>query len=284
MMRLISNIHQERSPSPKNVLNWDHFYTWQHTILDLMRDLITDQAISHLVATSPEYIVEDDLGGLDDCIYAVSRRTVSTKKVLTERLRERFVAFRTYHGTRTDNVQRYYDEGLRPLNPFEFIDRTRELFLSGKFSDVNEETLQNAIDDVGLSTRKGCTYFDAHESNHIDQFGHYLLYGSEYLYCLAIRLRDAENNKRVLRSIGLPTLFQCDVPLRMISDQSLAEFAGKALESIFSILLYGADHDPFENSGGSFLITEILPPNSIVGHYHPARVYDPFTFQYRSEP
>ena len=37
-----------------------------------MRDLITDHTVSHLVATAPEYIVEDDLGWLDDCIYAVA--------------------------------------------------------------------------------------------------------------------------------------------------------------------------------------------------------------------
>ncbi len=71
-------------------------------------------------------------------------------------------------------------------------------------------------------------------------------------------------------------MFVCDVPLSLIRRDIIEALAGKALEMIFLDLQKG---DEFEESPwyeASFCIHEPLPPNCIVGHYHPVVKSDPF--------
>lgn len=128
---------------------------------------------------------------------------------------------------------------------------------------------------MGCALREGRVFFEANEPDLIEMCGHYLLYGGEYLIALAVHLGDGRDYKRMLLQIGRPTLFVCDVPLELMGGHMVREFAGNALEFIFEDLLE-ADYDPPAHRGAGFCIRRPLPPEHIVGHYHPTRIKDPY--------
>lgn len=106
--------------------------------------------------------------------------------------------------------------------------------------------------------------------------GHYLVYGSEYLYCLGIRVISSSNTQRALKSIGRPTILVCDIPMSLMREQTLGEFAGMVVELLFCELLPDIkSHSGSPWAGSALSIAVDLPPACIVGHYHPAVVHDP---------
>jgi len=147
-------------------------------------------------------------------------------------LQERYRALRAVHGTRTSDLGTFYKGGLKRLQPEFFHDQAREIFLNGDYPELSEEKLQDAITAVGSELRSGRVYFEANENMLIDLCGHYMLYGSEYLICIAANLDGPRDYRQVLKTRGVPTLFICDVPLELLSERTLQEFAGDALESI----------------------------------------------------
>jgi hypothetical protein len=70
-------------------------------------------------------------------------------------------------------------------------------------------------------------------------------------------------------------MFVCDIPMRMIRPSTLGEFAGSILEYLFCELFGEQSHALSDGAGSALSLTEDLPGEYIVGHYHPARIYDP---------
>jgi hypothetical protein len=162
---------------------------------------------------------------------------------------------------------------LQTLDPSGADARAKEIFLSGDYPEVAESDLQRAIITVGSDLRAGRVWFEANEQDLIGFSGHYLLYGGEYLTALAANLGDARDYRQVLKGFGRPTMLVCDVPLDLMGGHTLVEFAGCALEYIFENL---QDYEPDPHRGAGFCIHRLLPPENLVGHYHPTRIRDPF--------
>jgi len=98
------------------------------------------------------------------------------------------------HAGRTNDVGQFYGQGLRYLRPEEIEDRARTIFLNGQYAIGTEAKLSAAIAELDarkpFGGRNGRLYFAADEQSLITRSGgsgHYLVYGSEYLYCLGIR-------------------------------------------------------------------------------------------------
>lgn len=105
---------------------------------------------------------------------------------------------------------------------------------------------------------------------------HYVLYGSEYLTAIAAHLGRFRDYRQALKAHGAPTVFVCDVPLSLMREGTLREFAGIALEVVFQELLDGNSDFPELWRGGAFSIRQPLSPDSIVGHCNPGALRDPF--------
>ncbi|WP_269632521.1 hypothetical protein [Pelomonas sp. BJYL3] len=205
----------------------------------------------------------------------VHGHVLDSKALVAERLCQKYVAIRAVHGTRTIDINSFYENGLIPLDLNQQQKRAREIFLSGAFPELSEENLRTAIASFGDHQREGRVYFEANEDLLIDLAGHYMLYGSEYLSGLAGHLGYARKYQRVLKQHGAPTLFVCDVPLSMLSPGTLLEFAGEALETLFQELLDGESFIRNRYRGAGFCIRQRLPPECIVGHCHPSVKRDP---------
>jgi hypothetical protein len=274
--KLIPAKHGERIPAPGSTWDYRAYRTWRSDIWKLLEELVDDDVKSAFLADPPEYVVSDDLSWLDRIIWKVKRREVDSKGFLVTQIGQRYDALRAVHGTRTSDVERFYREGLRPLDPAVAHEQAREIFLSGRFPELDEGRLVEAIRAVGTDLREGRVYFEANEQMLIDLAGHYMLYGSEYVLAIAARLaeRGRYDYRQVLKARGAPTLFICDVPLRLIAPRLLSEFAGNALEMVFQELLDGRKFKPDRSRGAGFWIGERLCPSHIAGHYHPVVTRD----------
>jgi len=210
----------DRAAPPDDVFCYPLVDTWRDRIWRMLGDVITDDVRATFVRRPPEYIVSDNLGWLDDLIFQATGRSVDMRELVADRLSREFRAFRAGHGTRTNDLGRFYRSGLRRLEPEDIEDRARELFLNGQFQYATEARLQAAIEELGARDHKGGRggklYFCADEASLVTRrggCGHYLVYGSEYLYCLGMRVVSTSDTKRTLKAIGRPTMFVCDIPM-----------------------------------------------------------------------
>jgi len=272
-----------RPAPPDDVFCWPLVDTWRARVWAMLADIVTDEVKAAFVENPPEHVVSDDLSWLDDIVSEVTGIEIDIKQLTAARLATEWRAFRAAHATRTDDVCRFYREGLRLLRADDAERRARDLLLDGRFGQANEERLAAAIEDVGarapVGGREGRLYFCADESSLVTRrggSGHYLVYGGEYLYCLAIRTVGTLDARRVLKSVGRPTMFLCDIPMPRMRHETLLEFAGSILEYLFCELVEGLEARALSPGAGSALsLAEDLPGEYIVGHYHPVAVENP---------
>lgn len=273
----------DRPVPPADVFVYPLVDSWRDRVWRMIADVATAEVRDQFVADPPEYVVSDDLSWLDDLILRVTGQTTDMRALEAERLSAEYRAFRAGHGTRTDDVGQFYREGLRLLRANDAEARARELWLGGQFPHATEAKLQAAIADIDArgqaGGREGRLYFAADERNLITRLGgsgHYLVYGGEYLFCLGIRLVDRWETKQVLKAVRRPTIFVCDIPMSMLRDSTIRNFGGSILEFLFSELVEDMEARALSPGAGSTLsLTCDLPPEYIVGHYHPVTIYDP---------
>ena len=273
--RRISADASARPPAPRDVWDFERFETWREPLWRLLEDVLTSRVRAEFLRSPPEYVTSDELDWLDDIVRRAEDRHVEIKSLTAQRLATRYTRLRAGHATRTDNLARYYREGLRPLDLACAADRAREIFLGGAYPEIGPAQLEAAITEVGGHLREGRVWFEANERQLITFSGHYLLYGGEYLLALAASLEGARDYRQVLKAFGAPTMFVCDVPMELVGGRSLAEFAGCALETLFEHLRHET-FKPDPHRGAAFCIRRPLAPEHIVGHYHPVGVRDPF--------
>lgn len=274
---------EDRGTLPGAVFCFAQPDTWRDRIWSMLSDVISDDVRDRFKANPPEYLVSDDLTWLDDIILGATDDWVDIKMLTADRLRTEFASFRGAHATRTDDLAHFYERGLRILRAEEVEDRAHLLFLNGQYGHATEETLQEAIADVDARDRRGgregVLYFAAVEESLYTRegsSGHYLTYGSEYLYCLGMRTADTMTAKRLLRAIGRPTLFVCDIPMPLMRSTTLAEFSGMILEYLFATLVDEIETEVLApGCGSAFSLSQDLGPEHIAGHCHPLQVHDP---------
>lgn len=267
---------------PPNVLCYARPDLWHERVWKMLSDLITDEVRAEFLASPPEYVVSDDLSWLDTIIEAVSGEQTDIKEVTADRLVEEFEAFRMFHATRTGDLAPYYERGLRFLSNREIEDRAREIFLNGKFATANEASLSAAIEDLTkpfvyrseMQSRLYCCTDEAAFTTSAGGCGHYLDFGSEYLFNLGLRLTIDFEAKEALRAAGSPTLFVLDVPMSLISRETILEFSGSLLEHLFCSLSDDLEaYTLSPGAGTAVVLRKEIPPSAFFGHFHPKHFY-----------
>lgn len=272
----------DRPAPPDDVFVYTLVDSWRDRIWRMIADVVTEEVCNEFVADPPEYVVSDDLSWLNDLILRVTGQTTDMRALMAERLSVGYRAFRACHGTRTDDVGQFYRDGLRSLRADDAEARARALWLGGQFPHATDAKLQAAIAEIDArgqaGGREGRLYFAADEQSLITRLGgsgHYLVYGSEYLFCLGIRLVGRWETKQSLKAIGRPTVFVCDIPMSMLRDTMICDFGGLILKYIFSELIEEMDTRALSPGAGfTVSVSCDLPPEHIVGHYHTVKVHD----------
>lgn len=262
------------------VWEFEEVQTWQDDVRQLLLPEVDGEVVRAFLERPPEYVVGDDLSWLDEIVHRVKDQNVDTQTLLTHRLLKRYGAIRAYHGARPENVQSYYSAGLLPLEAHAARSRAKAMFLTGRFPEVDAAVLQAAIDGVGFKLREGRIFFEARKRFLEYHCGHYMLYGSEFLCGVAAHLPGPRDFRQVLKEVGRPTVFVCNVPLAAMNFSWLREFAGLAVEAIFAKLKDPGYEHSNAGSGAGIMIQQPLPGDHIVSHYHPIRIRDPLLGQW----
>lgn len=254
---------------------WENFHSWKDPLWQLMGDILTPSVVNAFKISPPEYVVGDDLSWLEEIIEDVTGLVIDVAEVLAVRLPNRYHALRAYHGSRPLNVSSFYEAGLHRLNPAHLEQRAYEIYLNSSFPELSFESVQSGIEKVGRTSREGLLYFEANESHLIEYCAHYMLYGSEYLCAIAANVQGPHDYRQHLKKFGTPTIFVCDVPLALLDYRLLKEFAGQALESMFSQLIDPAFKHGESWRGAGLYIRHDLPREYLVGHKTPSLLKDP---------
>lgn len=267
--------------STRQTLHWTDISSWESIAWEALNPIVDEEVLEAFLQSPPEYVVGDDLSWLDGIIERVTGLNVDSKHFMAEALSTHFSHIRAVHGSRTDDVGSFLREGLRPLDIAQMNESAADIFLSGGYPELEEQDLAQAIEKMRTQdgdSRGGRVFFEANERHLVEHCGHYMLYGSEYLIGVAARLKgNGRDYRRVLKERGQPVLFRCDVPMEMLPNGILSEFAGSALEFIFERKL-NPDYQEFVYRGAGFPIYQALAPEFIVEYITPEIKRDPIMY------
>ena len=190
---------------------------------------------------------------------------------------------RLFHGCRPVDVTSYYTCGIKPLDRTHANAAAYTTFLAGAFPELTRADVDAAIEEVGSHLREDRVYFCFDGRELVEYCGHYLIYGSEYLFGVGaslMRLRRRRDGRspdyrEALKRIGIPTLLIVDLPLALLRRSTVREIAEALLDGVG--LTQGVADEalreaPADRSG--FWTDQVVPPAHIAGHTHPESIPD----------
>lgn len=176
---------------------------------------------------------------------------------------------RTYHGTRTADAGIFLREGLKVHDRRLMTERLRRLVETHDvLSCLRGDALSEAIAEIDNRTDDGRLHVVADERFLLDHCAHYLIYGSEWVAAVL-----GGRHRRILKTLGVPTLLEIDLPLRMVDPRSRHAFARALLQEWTRRTCDRPDWSaPIDFP---FCLSVDIPPACVVGHRHPAELRDP---------
>lgn len=259
------------------VFVWTEYRRWRKVVLEILNDHLDATVFAELRRNPPRYVVSDDLSWLDDTIARAKGYRPNMKAVLTERLAQHYRFVRAYHGCRPTALDSYHEKGILPCNPVELKAIARSIFSNQPGVERAIEYLADDGDYTYEEHNGGKVFFCLTKDELVEDCGHYLLQGSEYLQAVAVRI--GENH--VLRSRGKATVFECNVPIEHIEEDFIKDLGGAILEQIGDGIL----RRPLGSAGSNFgfWITVPLLPENIVSVDHPTGIPNPHNYQIRED-
>lgn len=145
----------DRMAAPGHVWNWPVLSSWRASVWELLGDIVNNDVRRAFVDSPPEYVVCDDFSWLDEIILAVRGKQLDSAGLLTKWLRRRYRALRAVHGTRTADLDSFYQNGLLPLVLQAIHEQARRIFLGAAFPELSTADLETAALAVGPDLREG---------------------------------------------------------------------------------------------------------------------------------
>lgn len=179
---------------------------------------------------------------------------------------------KAFHGCRPDSVASYFEYGLQGQSLDRILQKFREIF-----ADVPTELLDRAV-EVMHSRRadeRGCIWFSGDDEKMIRDHGHYIINGSEYLLALAAHIdnvdRWGEDYRLRLRTVGIPTILEVDIPVDLIPENQKLEVARMILSEWGQLR---ARKPLGRSSSPCYVVRCDIPASCIKAHYHPTCIPD----------
>ena len=241
---------------------WSQLDEWSKLIISWFKEAIPSGFFKEAVTDPRNFLYSEQ--------YETIRQ--STEKQLPQKFKETYTKIRLFHACRPKDVGSYLANGLVPLDIKATNAEVRALFLSGKFPKVSEEMLARAISELSNQLRGGHLYLSLDDVSLIKFASHYLIYGSEYLSGMAAYLSECtgEDCFSALSSIGIPTVFVCDIPLIYFTDSDI-KFLVKEL---ICYAIRNTENGEPNCIDYTFEFSTALPATCITSHYHPQKIVD----------
>lgn len=181
-------------------------------------------------------------------------------EAVMQKVSKNFTEVIAYHGCRPEAVCNYYENGIMPLSPLEAQSKFRNLF--SDYASLDE--INKAIDFVSINTREGMVYTVLDDRVFYESSGHYLIYGGEYMYCLAVHLPgNREINGDILKKQGKATVFACKLPFLLMPDRE--ELTRFMLSDHFFRIAHTRDEVFISHFG--IVLNGKIHPKFIINHY-----------------
>lgn len=244
---------------------WHDQKTWVPWVGSYLRGRLQPRAITAMRATEADELYDDDPGWLDLLASHLRADLGEVKEDLADALSTR--AARTFHGCRTPNAGSYFESGLRLHRRDEQL-AAIEAILADHPEAWRRESVQKRLEDIGISDlREGRSFVVMDRRSLLEFAGHYLIYGSEFILG-AFR----EAGQSILKNYGTPTVIEINLPLDTVHDHERLELAGELLQEWCRQKV--SRPQSVIDLNFSFELRTDLPPEFVVGHFHPAQIVD----------
>lgn len=261
---MAESIYKQSIELPNKVLDWRKRRSWLASIRHYAGHLLTAELREHLEQERPE-CWSDNFSWLPDSEHILPEFVGCLTSYYTH--------FKGFHGCRPLNLSSYYERGLIGQNSDLLCDMFREIF-----SDVPKEDVENAISQFTErgNSERGAMWLVGSDKFLVEDCGHYLIQGSEYLMALAAQLcrsRSGEDYRFRLRKYGIPTILEIDIPVDLIPGAQKVEVAKMILAEWGQLTTRRPL--PFGETPPCYVLRKDIPPECVRDHFHPERITDP---------
>jgi hypothetical protein len=251
---------------------WKNYGDWSDEFKKLSFGLLSEEFIAKIKPNAEE-IYNDDCGPLEELIMVDDDNIINYEKFI-EGFKNSYTHILTFHASRPVDVKSYYMNGLQKISFESLQNRFREIYLNGTFPEISETDIVDAIQSLSEDYSRNELYVTLDDREFISDCGHYLIYGSEYLSCLALRLKPESkyDYRSHLRTIGIPTIYKIKIPISMVHDDDLRCLYNVGVRH----WIYNYLHKRSQSSSidFTFLITDNIPAENVIDHWHPTKIRD----------
>lgn len=170
-----------------------------------------------------------------------------------------YTHIKVYHACRTQNVDSYLKEGIHTFTKREAYRMAKDILMK---CDIDEKQITKCFEqNWGKNIHhfnRVCVNISKEEL--LQESGHYLVYGSEFICSMAAEL----GCQYELKHIGIPTISECDVDIKKFTSETISMIT----DNDFSTGIW---------DGGIYLQGEIAP-NEIVKYFNPKKIFDPIQY------
>lgn len=244
----------------ERTLDWRKRCSWLNSIRFYAHDLLTEKTRESLQRERPKCWADKPVWLPDHEVLVPA---------FCERMSRYYTHVKAFHGCRPESLALYYSHGLLGQDSKRIASKFREIF-----ADVSTAEIDRAIEQSQSGGEPGKIFLTADDGKMINGFGHYVIHGSEYLLGLATKLTRSnpyEDYRQRLRTVGVPTVLEVDIPVSYLTHHQKLSLARTILAA------WGQLQTRRALSLGSapcYVINQNIPPECIKGHYHPTQIHD----------
>lgn len=256
--------------SQSGIIRWDEFPTWAPMIDQWLAPYLVDDHRRFLKVVSPKPQYIDDLIWVDEVLQSVlSEGAEFVVEIVAGELASQSI--HAFHGCRTIDASPYHEYGILLNDPEILTEQLRTIVQEEEGLTHFRPRLESLIADFGSRDRDtDRLYLSADERGLIEDAGHYLIYGSEWIQCVL-----GWGAHPVLRERGTPTIIDVRLPLDTQSSQTRLELARKLLHEWTRARVEDRVGD-IRDIDFSFILRKPVPASWVSSHHHPPYVRDPF--------
>lgn len=186
-----------------------------------------------------------------------------------------------FHGCRTSDVSTYFVNGLKAQDHATILKMLEKKLIEIGSTSLDQGRVHEFLDKCEwASDENGQLFTCVDHRGLVEDAGHYVLYGSEWIQNVILRSLGSGARER-LKKVGQPTIMKILWPLANSSDDCRKELSRPILREwtrFFAAELL--DMRPVPNGvmdlDFSFRHNSDIPAGQVVGHWHPESVVDPF--------
>lgn len=254
---------------PGQVIDWKAPATWYEPLSLWLKPHLSRRSFARLSALGEQDLCWDDWDWREKILAPeLTEDFADVVSALGEALSHSTA--RVYHGCRVDDAGVFHRDGLKVNDPAELEALARRIVAEEEdFAWMRNGWLDKQLAEHPRDRDTGWLYAGLDDRELCDGAGHYALYGPEWLQALF-----SFSGFRVLRSRGVPTIVQLDLPLSLTSDGIRRELAEALLQEWVRITVNRPEWTPQINF--SISLKHALDRSIVVGHYHPAALTCPY--------